>query len=94
MEQPFLGDTTFYLCGMPLPKFLQENKGRLLFLFHSLPGRVYYKQNDLQYAADAYYEQHQPRTFFIFLSNPVSSILQFTGIVLLGGISISLVFTL
>ena len=32
--------------------------------------------------------------FFVFLSNPVSNILQFTGIVLLGGISISLVFTL
>jgi heme exporter protein B len=32
--------------------------------------------------------------FFIFLSNPVSNALQFTGIVLLGGTSISLVFTL
>lgn len=32
--------------------------------------------------------------FFIFLDNPVTNALQFTGIVLLGGISISLVFTL
>jgi heme exporter protein B len=32
--------------------------------------------------------------FFFFLSNPVNNTLQFTGIVILGGISISLVFTL
>ena len=32
--------------------------------------------------------------FFFFLTNPVNNALQFTGIVILGGISISLVFTL
>jgi heme exporter protein B len=32
--------------------------------------------------------------FFFFLSNPVNNAFQFTGIVILGGISISLVFTL
>ena len=32
--------------------------------------------------------------FFFFLTNPVQYTLQFTGIVLIGGVSISLVFTL
>jgi heme exporter protein B len=32
--------------------------------------------------------------FFIFLNNPVSNALRFTGIVILGGASISMVFTL
>jgi heme exporter protein B len=32
--------------------------------------------------------------FFVFLDNPVSNVLQFTGIVVLGGMGISLVFTL
>jgi heme exporter protein B len=32
--------------------------------------------------------------FFIFLNNPVSNTLRFTGIVILGGASISMVFTL
>ena len=32
--------------------------------------------------------------FFFFLSNPVSNTLQFFGIVILGGVSLSLVFTL
>ena len=32
--------------------------------------------------------------FFVFLDNPVSNVLQFTGIVILGGMGISLVFTL
>jgi heme exporter protein B len=32
--------------------------------------------------------------FFIFLSNPVSDMLRFMGIVILGGVGISMVFTL
>lgn len=85
-----------FICVNAVAKsFLQENKGRLLY-FYSIASPAEFIISKMIYnmLLMLIMSSISLVLFFIFLSNPVSSILQFTGIVLLGGISISLVFTL
>lgn len=85
-----------FICVNAVAKsFLQESKGRLLY-FYSVASPTEFIISKMIYniLLMLIMSSISLLLFFIFLSNPVSSIVQFTGIVLLGGLSISLVFTL
>jgi heme exporter protein B len=75
--------------------FLQEGKGRLLY-FYSITSPVEFIISKIIYniLLMVLMSTISLLLFFFFLSNPVNNALQFTGIVILGGVSISLVFTL
>jgi len=85
-----------FVCVNTVAKsFLQENKGRMLY-FYSITSPVEFIIAKLFFNIILMLIMSMVSLllFFIFLDNPVTDSLRFTGIVLLGGTSISLVFTL
>lgn len=85
-----------FICVNAVAKsFLAETKGRMLY-FYSIASPVEFIISKMVYniLLMLVMSSISLLLFFFFLSNPVSNSLQFTGIVLLGGLSISLVFTL
>lgn len=85
-----------FVCVNTVAKsFLQESRGRMLY-FYSISSPVEFILAKLLFNVVLMLVMSlvSLALFYIFLDNPVANGLQFTGIVLLGGISISLVFTL
>ncbi len=75
--------------------FLQENKGRMLY-FYSITSPVEFIISKMIYniLLMTMMSLLTLMLFSAFLTNPLNNFLLFTGIVLLGGSSISIVFTL
>ena len=85
-----------FVCVNAVAKsFLQESKGRMLY-YYSIASPVEFIIAKIIYnmVIMLFMSMLSLLLFSIFLSNPVSNSLQFLGIVLLGGASISLVFSL
>jgi heme exporter protein B len=85
-----------FVCVNTVAKsFLQESRGRMLY-FYSIASPVEFIIAKLLFNVIlmCLMSLVSLLLFFTFLDNPVSNSLWFTGIVLLGGTSISLVFTL
>jgi len=85
-----------FVCINTVAKsFLQESKGRMLY-FYSVASPVEFIISKLLYNIILMIVMSiiSLALFFIFLNNPVSNSLRFIGIVILGGASISMVFTL
>src|SRR5215212_1447760 len=85
-----------FVCINTVAKsFLQESKGRMLY-FYSVASPVDFIISKLLYNIILMILMSMISLilFFIFLNNPVNNSLRFTGIVVLGGASISMVFTL
>jgi heme exporter protein B len=85
-----------FICVNAVAKsFLQESKGRMLY-FYAISSPVEFIISKIIYNVllMVLMSSISLVLFFFFLSNPVNNTFQFAGIVLLGGISISLVFTL
>ena len=85
-----------FVCINAVAKsFLQESRGRMLY-FYSITSPVEFIIGKLIFNMILMLLMSMVSLllFFAFLNNPVSDSLRFIGIVLLGGISISLVFTL
>ena len=85
-----------FVCVNTVAKsFLQESRGRMLY-FYTITSPVEFIIAKLIFNVILMLLMSLISLFlfFIFLNNPVSDSLRFTGIVLLGGTSISLVFTL
>lgn len=85
-----------FVCINTVAKsFLQESKGRMLY-FYSVTSPVEFIISKLLYNIILMIVMSLISLFLfiIFLSNPVSDMLRFTGIVILGGTGISMVFTL
>ena len=85
-----------FICITTVAKsFLQENKGRMLY-FYSIASPVEFIIAKLVFNVILMLLMSMVSIilFFTFLENPVTDSLRFIGIVLLGGASISLVFTL
>lgn len=85
-----------FVCVNTVAKsFLQENRGRMLY-FYSIASPVEFILAKLLFNVILMLIMSLVSLllFFVFLDNPVTDSFRFTGIVLLGGISISLVFTL
>jgi heme exporter protein B len=85
-----------FICVNAVAKsFLQESRGRLLY-FYSIVSPVEFIIAKMAYNIILMVLMSLTSLilFFIFLSNPVENSLYFTGVVILGGASISIVFTL
>ncbi len=85
-----------FVCVNAVAKsFLQESRGRMLY-FYTISGAKAFIIAKLIYNIILMLIMSllSLGLFFILLKNPLSNTLQFTGIVCLGGISLSLVFTL
>jgi heme exporter protein B len=85
-----------FVCVNAVAKsFLQESKGRMLY-YYSIASPVEFIIAKIIYnmVIMLFMSMLSLFLFIIFLNNPVSNSLQFFGIVLLGGASISLVFSL
>jgi heme exporter protein B len=85
-----------FVCVNAVAKsFLQESRGRMLY-YYSVVSPAAFILAKLFYNIIIMLLMSSVSLFlfFIFLNNPVNHALQFLGIVLLGGTSISLVFTL
>ncbi|HEV8080062.1 MAG TPA: heme exporter protein CcmB [Chitinophagaceae bacterium] len=85
-----------FVCINTVAKsFLQESKGRMLY-FYSVASPVEFIISKLLYNIILMILMSVISLFlfFIFLRNPVIDSLRFTGIVILGGAGISMVFTL
>jgi heme exporter protein B len=85
-----------FVCVNTVAKsFLQENRGRMLY-FYSITSPVEFIIAKLIFNVVLMLMMSlvSLALFFAFLDNPVTDSLRFVGIVLLGGGSISLVFTL
>lgn len=85
-----------FVCVNAVAKsFLQESRGRMLY-FYSVASPVTYIISKLLYNTllMIILTLINLGLFAVLLNNPVDNLLLFTGISLLGGISISLVFTL
>jgi len=85
-----------FVCVNAVAKsFLQESKGRMLY-FYSIANPAQFILGKLIFNVLLMLLMSLISLclFFVFLDNPVSKVLQFTGIVILGGMGISLVFTL
>lgn len=85
-----------FICVNAVAKsFLQEGRGRMLY-FYSIASPVEFIISKILYniVLMILMSVVSLALFFVFLNNPVQNSLQFTGIVVLGGASISLVFTL
>jgi len=85
-----------FVCVNTVAKsFLQESKNRMLY-FYSIASPVDFIISKLLYNVMlmTVMSALSLLLFFIFLNNPVSNTLRFTGIVILGGASISILFTL
>lgn len=85
-----------FVCVNAVAKsFLQESRGRMLY-FYSISGAKEFIIAKLIYNIILMLIMSllSLGLFFVLLKNPLSNTLQFTGIVCLGGVSLSLVFTL
>ena len=85
-----------FVCVNAVAKsFLQESRGRMLY-FYTISGAKEFIIAKLIYNIILMLIMSllSLGLFFILLKNPLSNTFQFTGIVCLGGISLSLVFTL
>jgi heme exporter protein B len=85
-----------FVCVNAVAKsFLQESKGRMLY-FYSITSPTTFIISKLIFnlLLMLLMSLISLILFFVFLNNPVSNVFRFTGIVILGGTSISLVFTL
>ena len=85
-----------FVCVNTVAKsFLQESRGRMLY-FYSITSPVEFIIAKLFFNIILMLIMSMVSLllFYIFLDNPVTNSLRFTGIVLLGGTSISMVFTL
>ncbi len=85
-----------FVCVNAVAKsFLQESRGRMLY-FYSISGAREFIIAKLIYNIILMLIMSllSLGLFFVLLKNPLSNTLQFTGIVCLGGVSLSLVFTL
>lgn len=85
-----------FVCVNTVAKsFLQESRGRMLY-FYSIASPIEFILAKLAFniLLMALMSVVSLLLFFVFLDNPVQESLWFTGIVILGGTSISLVFTL
>ncbi|MEO6547569.1 MAG: heme exporter protein CcmB [Ferruginibacter sp.] len=85
-----------FICVNAVAKsFLQESRGRMLY-FYSIAGAKEFIIAKLFYNIILMLLMSllSLGLFFILLRNPLTNTVQFTGIVCLGGISLSLVFTL
>jgi len=85
-----------FVCVNAVAKsFLQESRGRLLY-FYSINSPVEFIIAKLLFNVVLMLMMSLVSLllFFIFLDNPVSDSMRFVGITLLGGCSLSLVFTL
>lgn len=85
-----------FVCINTVAKsFLQESKGRMLY-FYSVASPVDFIISKLLYNIILMMLMSAISLFLflIFLQNPTTNTLRFTGIVILGGASISMVFTL
>jgi len=85
-----------FVCINAVAKsFLQESRGRMLY-FYTISGAKEFVIAKLIYNIILMLIMSLLSLvlFFILLKNPLSDTLRFTGIVCLGGISLSLVFTL
>jgi heme exporter protein B len=85
-----------FVCVNAVAKsFLQESKGRMLYYYSiASPAEFIIAKMIYNIVIMLFMSLLSLVLFFIFLNNPVSNTLQFVGIVLLGGGSISLVFSL
>lgn len=85
-----------FVCVTTVAKsFLQENRGRMLY-FYSITSPVEFIIAKLVFnmLLMLLMSMVSLGLFYMFLENPVQDALRFTGIVILGGVSLSLVFTL
>ncbi len=85
-----------FVCVNTVAKsFLQESRGRMLY-FYSITSPVEFIIAKLIFNIILMLMMSLVSLllFFIFLDNPVTGVARFVGIVLLGGTSISMVFTL
>ena len=85
-----------FICVNAVAKsFLQESRGRMLY-YYSIVSPVAFVLAKLVYNLALMLVMSLISLFLysVFINNPVSNALQFIGIVILGGTSISLVFTL
>ena len=85
-----------FVCINTVAKsFLQEGKGRMLY-FYSITSPVEFIISKLLYNIILMILMSVISLvlFFIFLNNPVSNTFRFAGIVIVGGIGLSMVFTL
>ena len=85
-----------FVCVNAVAKsFLQESKGKMLY-YYSIVSPVQFIIAKIIYNVCLMIAMSLVSLllYAIFLNNPLSNALQFTGIVVLGGASISLVFTL
>jgi len=85
-----------FVCVNAVAKsFLQESRGRMLY-FYSITSPVEFIIAKMLYnvALMIFMSLLSLLLFAVFLDNPVDNSLRFTGIVILGGASISIVFTL
>ncbi len=85
-----------FICVNSVAKsFLQESKGKMLY-YYSIVSPVQFIIAKIIYNVCLMIGMSLVSLllYAIFLNNPLSKVLQFTGIVILGGSSISLVFTL
>lgn len=85
-----------FVCVNAVAKsFLQENKGRMLY-FYSISSPLEFIISKLLFNVILMFVMTgiSLLLFFMFLENPVSDSLLFFGIAMLGGFSLSLVFTL
>ncbi len=85
-----------FVCVNTVAKsFLQESRGRMLY-FYSIVSPAEFIIAKLLYSIIlmALMSLVSLLLFFIFLENPVIYVTRFVGIVILGGLSLSLVFTL
>ncbi len=85
-----------FICVNAVAKsFLQESRGRMLY-FYSIASPVEFIVAKIMYnmVLMIFMSLMSLLLFFIFLNNPVDNSLRFTGIVVLGGAGISIVFTL
>ncbi len=85
-----------FVCINTVAKsFLQESKGRMLY-FYSVTSPVEFIISKLLYNIILMILMSiiSLFLFLIFLNNPVTDMFRFTGIVILGGTGISMVFTL
>ena len=85
-----------FVCVNAVAKsFLQESKGKMLY-YYSIVSPIQFIIAKIIYNVCLMIGMSLVSLllYAVFLNNPVSNALQFTGIVVLGGASISLVFTL
>ncbi len=84
-----------FICINAVAKsFLQESKGRMLY-FYSIASPVHFVTAKLIFSGLLMLLMTliSLGLFFAFIGNPVQRVLPFTALVMLGGISLSMVFT-